>query len=127
MTSPREHRLYQVILKQVLWDEDETKIRKKFEVNEVPEKEANAIYQEARRERLQTIRKEYLARIGQGAPNLVFGLAIFWFFRFGVGFMHIAIWLGAGLVATLGLLKILNGCFGYVNASKHKGSVADDF
>ena len=49
MFDPSEHRLYPVILKLVLWDEEEAKIRKRLSVNEVPEDQAESILATARK------------------------------------------------------------------------------
>lgn len=127
MNPPEEHRLYEVILKQVLWGESEAKIRKKLAVNEIPEEEAEAIYQAALRERAATIRKEYRGRINQGVTSLAVGVGLFSLFWLRLGFISTQILWAVGFFLVVGLWKTTQGGVGYLSANKQQGSVADEF
>lgn len=126
MTPPEEHRLYPIILKQVLWDEDEAKIRKRLTVNEVPPEEAEAILRAARRERILTIRSKHRSNLVSGLVAFSVGCAVYFGFRAKYGYMHIGVFAGASIFLVAGLLITLVGALGYLSAPRKKGSVADD-
>lgn len=126
MNSPQEHRLYPIILKQVLWDEDEAKIRKRLAVNEVSDDEAEAIYQAARKERIATLRTKHGGNFFKGLVAFLTGCAVAGGFRYQYGYLHIGVLSGAGIFLLAGLLIMLWGFLGYLGAPGKKGSVADD-
>jgi hypothetical protein len=126
MTPPEEHRLYPIILKQVLWDEDEEKIRKRLAVNDVPAEEAEAIFQAARKERVTTIRAKHRGNFASGLIAFLIGGVIYYGFRIKYGYMHIGVLSGAGIFLVAGFFIMLVAALGYLAASRKKGSVADD-
>ena len=126
MTPPQEHRLYQVILKQVLWDEDEAKIRKRLQVNEVSAEEAEAIYQAARKERVHLLRSRSRELIFMGLFALIAGCVVCGGFWYRLGAMHIGVLSGSGVFVVAGLALILKGLLDYLRAPRKGGSVADE-
>ena len=125
MTSPKEHRLYEVILKQVLWDEDESKIRKRLAVNEVPDDLAEAILQTARKERVHLLRTRSRDNIIKGLVAFLSGCAVLGGFYYRMGAFHIGVIAGSAIFLLAGLGLMLVGSLGYLAAPKKKGSVAD--
>lgn len=126
MTPPQEHRLYQVILKQVLWDEDEAKIRKRLQVNEVSAEEAEAIYQAARKERVHLLRSRSRELIFMGLFALIAGCVVCGGFWYRLGAIHIGVLSGSGVFVVAGLALILKGLLDYLRAPRKGGSVADE-
>lgn len=126
MSSPKEHRLYDVILKQVLWDEDEAKIRKRLLVNEVPDDEAEAIFQAARKERIHLLRSRSREHIFMGLFALAAGCVVCGGFWYRLGAMHIGVLSGSGVFVVAGLCLMLKGLLDYIGAPRKNGSVADE-
>ncbi|MGJ8726639.1 MAG: hypothetical protein ACSHYB_18990 [Roseibacillus sp.] len=126
MTPPKEHRLYDVILKQVLWDEDEVKIRKRLAVNEVNEDLAEAIIQTARKERIYLLRARSRDTLIKGLVAFLSGCAVLGGFWIRMGAFHIGVIAGSAIFLLAGLGLILAGALGYLAAPTKKGSVADE-
>lgn len=125
MTPPKEHRLYEVILKQVLWDEDEGKIRKRLAVNEVPEEEAEAIFQAACNERVHILRTRSSDLFIKGLVAFLSGCAVVGGFYYRMGLLHIGVIAGSAIFLFAGFGLMLTGALGYLAAPRKKGSVAD--
>lgn len=123
MSSPKEHRLYPIILKQVLWDEEEEKIRKRLAVNEVPDDEAEDILASARRERLQILRERSREQLIMGTVAFLVGMAVFALFRAIIGGMHVGVLAGACVFFLGGGFYLLKGTLGYLRAPRRRGSV----
>ena len=126
MPSPQEHRLYEIILKQVLWDEDEQKIRKRLQVNEVPEEEAEAIYQAALRERVSTLRIRAKDNFSKGLVAFIVGAAVLIGFWLRLKALHPSVIAGSGIFLGAGSVLMLMGALAYLAAPNKKGSVADN-
>lgn len=126
MSLPEEHRLYDVILKQVLWDEDESKIRRRLSVNKVPEDEAERIIQAARKERLQILRSQSKDQLLKGVVAFLIGSAVCGGFWYRMGVLPIGVIAGSGIFLIAGLAFILVGSIGYLAAPRKKGSVANE-
>ena len=125
MTSPKEHRLYEVILKQVLWDEDEAKIRKRLAVNEVPDDLAEAIYQTARKERVHLLRTRSRENFIKGLVAFLAGAIVLAGFYYRLGALHIGVFAGCCIFFLAGIALMIVGTLGYLAAPNKKGSVAD--
>ena len=125
MASPEEHRLYDIVLKQVLWDEDEEKIRKRLQVNEVPTEEAEAIYQTARDERVRILRSKARETIGQGLIAFLIGAAILGGFWICLKAFHIGVIAGCCIFLGAGLFIALKGTLSLLAAPHKKGSIMD--
>ena len=109
----------------MLWDEDEAKIRKRLAVNEVPEDEAEKIFQAAKKERVVTIRTKHRNNLLSGLVAFLVGCTVYFSFRIKYGYMHIGISSGAGIFLVAGLLIMIASALGYLAAPRKKGSVAD--
>lgn len=126
MPQPDEHRLYDVILRQVLWDEDEAKIRKRLEVNNVPSEQANAIFETAKKERLQILRTRSRELILMGLFALLSGCLVCGGFWLRMGAMHIGVLSGSAVFIVAGLLISLKGLIDFLSAPSKRGSVTEE-
>ncbi len=126
MGRPEEHRLYDFVLKQVLWDEDREKIRKRLAVNEVADEEAEKILQAAQQERIATLRSKHGGNFWKGSVAFITGCLVLGGFRYKYGYLHIGVLSGAGIFFLAGLSIMIVGALGYLGASRKKGSVADE-
>ncbi len=126
MSSPEEHRLYPIILKQVLWDEDEAKIRKRLRVNEVPDKEAEAILLAARNARIYLLRSRAREQLTKGITAFLIGSAVLAGFYYRMGAFHIGVISGVAVFLLAGLAFILIGSLGHLNAPRQKGPISHE-
>ena len=126
MASPKDHRLYPIILKQVLWDEEEAKIRKRLAVNEVSEEDSEAIFQAARKERVTTLRKKHGSNFLKGLTAFLVGGLVLAIFQIKYDLIHIGVLSGAGIFLLAGFLLMLIGALGFLAAPRKRGSIADE-
>lgn len=124
MASPQDHRLYPIILKQVLWDEAEEKIRKRLTVNEVPDDEAEAILSAARKERIHILRSHSREQLLRGLIAFLVGAAVVGGFWWRMKAFHIGVLAGSGVFLVAGFILILIGTLGHLNAPNKKGPIA---
>jgi len=127
MEKPEEHRLYPAILKMVLWDEPQERITTRLEANEISDEVAKALLTATRKERLKTIRKDYIQKMALSFLVFIFGCLFFLLAqRYVVSVLQerIALFITVLLVGG-SLLGLLNGVIAYCMASKKRGSVAD--
>ena len=123
MTPPTEHRLYPVILKQVLWGESEDKVRKRLMVNEVPEELSEAIYTAAYRERLRILRERSRDHLIKGSFALLVGIAVIAAFKIKTGGMHLGVMAGVSVFVLAGLFYLVKGGLNYLMAPSFTGSI----
>ena len=127
MEKPEEHRLYPAILKMVLWDEPQERISTRLEANQISDEVAKALLAATRKERLKTIRKDYIQKMALSFLVFIFGCLFFLLAqRYVVSVLQerIALFITVLLVGG-SLLGLLNGVIAYCMASKKRGSVAD--
>jgi len=126
LADPTTHRSYTSILKMVLWDEPQEKIDQKIRVNKIPPIIAEQLYQHARKDRIQTIKKEYAKQIFIGLLIILFSSGAFlWtiFLTLGSRDRIIFIWFAP---LAWGVFKLMTGIIAYLTASQKTGSVADE-
>lgn len=130
---------YDVVLKMVLWGEDQEAVMHRLRVNGIEGKRAEEIYAAARRERLAVIRafgrRDLLLGLAMIAlcAGITYGLGLdklsLTRFSEGIGEVLLLPWLITLLVVILfafGIWKCVIGTVELLLASSKKGSIADD-
>lgn len=123
MFDPTEHRLYPVILKLVLWDEEEAKIRKRLSVNEVPEDQAESILATARKERISFLRAKSRENLLHGTIATIIGTSIIGGFYLKIKALHPGAIAGSCVFLIAGLVLIIHGSLTYLQAPGKKGPI----
>ncbi|MDQ8189429.1 hypothetical protein [Roseibacillus persicicus] len=126
MPSPTEHRLYDLILEKVLRDEEEERIRKRLAINNVPDDEAEAIFQSARKERVRTIRAESRNHLLIGVLLLAGAYCIFLSLWVQLSFQNNTVLVVVGSLVVLGTWQFLQGALGWLIAPRKRGSYLDE-
>jgi hypothetical protein len=122
----RRQRIYEIILRMVLWDEKEEDVFKKLEVNGFTGEKAQEMYREARRERVAAIRGDCWRPAGLGLLVLALSVGVFCQFWFGFGFIPRLLIGGCAVGTFFGGWKLVGGLVGLVTASTKQGSLAED-
>lgn len=131
MTEEKEElhaRLYDGLLRKVLWGEDRDEMIRTLEVNGVSPADADRLYRKAVSERVSAIRSVYWKRIFIGLLLFAVGCASLWFVYYmteGFTVWSVQAILIPSAPAGLGAWKLLNGLVGVLTAHTRTGSVSD--
>jgi len=120
------HRLYDMVLKMVLWGEKKEDVYHRLEVNSVTGTTADLLYAHAWGERIATIRAAYRHKVLIGAGLIVGGLAVFSACWFGLHFIPRVLMMICFGAVGIGAWKTIDGLAGYVMAGKRQGSVTEE-
>ncbi len=85
--EPGDHPHYALVLKMVLWGEEADELYGRLAVNGVSGEVARRLYEQARRERIRTIRGHYRGKIWLGAGSVLAAVGVVFFCWFGLGFI----------------------------------------
>jgi hypothetical protein len=122
----REQRIYNIILKMVLWGERTEDIFKKLEVAGFSEEKQKEMYARARAERVAAIRGDCWRKAGWGLLALSVAVGVFCGFWIGLGGIP-RIFIGLCAVgAVFGAWWLIEGLVGVLTAPMKEGSVATD-
>ena len=127
MDDEDNERIYEGMLRMVLWGEEREKVFRMLEVNGVPLAQSEGLYRKAMKERVSAIRSECWKRIAVGAACLFVGIGLYWLFWYKFGGITRGIFLLCAVGVFVGLWKLLDGLAGVVLAPRKKGSLADEF
>jgi hypothetical protein len=125
--TPEEKKevIYEAILKMVIWDESREAIFTKLSVNGFEGAEAEAMYNQARRQRIASIRGDCAEKVIIGLLWLAGAAGLFSVFWYGMGaitrFVLLIVWVSA----AVGAWKTIEGLVGIATASNKRGSLAD--
>lgn len=124
--EPEEHPRFDLIHKMVLRGEPKERVLKRLEVNGVTGSKADLLYRHAMKDRVATIRQEFIKKASIGLGMIVFSIIVFCIFWFGLGFIiNYVLSILCG-ITVFGLWKLGSGIAGYLNAESWQGSVADE-
>lgn len=126
MSTEREERVYQDVLRMVLWGEPKEDVMRKLEVNGFTGDAADRLYVRAFGERLAEIHATCRRKIRTGALLIACGVALFCICAFVFHFT-------SRLIVTLSLMglgfgawKLIDGFAGILTAKTREGSVTED-
>lgn len=126
MSSEREERVYQDVLRMVLWGEPKADVMRKLEVNGFSGDAADRLYSRAFGERLAEIFATCRRKIRIGALLVAGGVGLFCICAF---VFHVT----SRLIITLSLMglgfgawKLIDGFTGILTAKSREGSVTED-
>jgi hypothetical protein len=126
MSTEREDRVYQEILRMVLWGGTKDDVMRKLEVNGFTGEAADRLFARAFGERLAEIHATCRRKIRTGALLIAGGISLFcscWFVLDFTSRMVIALSLmGLGF----GTWKLIDGFVGILTAKTREGSVTED-
>ena len=126
MSTEREDRVYQDVLRMVLWGEPKDDVMRKLEVNGFTGDAADRLYARAFGGRLAEIFATCRRKIRTGALLIAGGIGLFcicWFvFYFTSRLVITFSLLGLGF----GAWKVIDGFAGILTAKTREGSVTDD-
>lgn len=126
MPAEREQKIYDMVLKMVLWDEARDDVFQKLEVNGFIGDKAQEMYQRARAERVAAIRADCTRKAWAGLLWLGMGAGVFWLFWIYLGGITYQILVLSGVAMSIGTWKLVNGIAGIAMAHLKKGSLADE-
>jgi hypothetical protein len=121
----RQQRIYEIILRMVLWGEKSEDVFKKLEVNGFTGETAQKMYEKARRERVSAIRGDCWKCFGYGLLWVAVSVGIFLkFWEWGgiPTFLLIALW----VTTCIGAWKMIKGVIGVFTARLKTGSLANE-
>jgi len=120
-----EHRLYDLVLKLVLWDESREEIFKRMKVNKVSDEKAEQLYEYAKNERVQAIRGNCSRNIVVGLRLIAVAVIVYCSFWFGMHGISKLLFYLCAVACGFGLFKFIKGIGAYLTAPNARGSVAD--
>jgi hypothetical protein len=125
--TPEEKKevIYEAILKMVIWDESKEAVFTKLSVNGFEGPEAQAMYAQARGERIASIRSDYLRKTGFGLLWFAGAAGLFSSFWYGMGGITRNVLMIVWVCAAIGLWKTTEGLVGIATAPLKRGSLAD--
>ncbi len=126
MSPELRERIYQDVLRAVLWDERREKTYFMLKVNGITGESADEMYEEARRERVAEIRGGGVRKCITGGCALVAGAGLFGGFWYGAGAITGRILAISGASAIFGAYRLLDGALTVLLAHKKKGSIAEE-
>jgi len=125
MTEEHKDRIYEGILRMVIWDEPRADVFHRLEVNAIAPVEALQMYHKAHAERLAMIRSDSIRKTVLGLGLLLVAFALLFGFSAGIGVViRPALALG-GTAAVFGLWYFSKGLFFFFFAHARTGSLAD--
>jgi hypothetical protein len=124
--SPDEHPHYNLVLRMVLYGESRDEVFRRLAVNGVAEAVAGQLYDQARADRIRTIRSDYSLKLLVGVGLIAGALVIFCVCWFGLGFIPRILLYACFTALGIGSWKAIDGLSGYLMAPSKTGSVAED-
>lgn len=124
--GPEEHPHYNLVLRMVLWGESRDEVLRRLAVNGVAEADACQLYEQARADRIRTIRSDYRRKLLVGLGLMAGTLMMFCVCWFGLGFIPKILLYACFAAFGIGSWKAIDGLSGYLMAPSKTGSVADD-
>lgn len=118
--------MYSLVHRMVMWGEPEEDVFYKLKVNGVTSEDAERLYQQARRERVASIRSDSVRKAVKGGLCLGASVVVFCAFWFGMGFIVRPILCACAVALGLGLWWSVGGVVEFLTAASRKGSLADD-
>lgn len=126
MPTEREDRVYQEVLRMVLWGEPKDDVMRKLEVNGFTGEDADRLYARAFGERLAEIHAACRRKILIGMLMVAGGAGLFcvcWFVLLFTSNWVIAL---SAMGIGFGTWKVIDGLAGILTAKSREGSVTDD-
>jgi hypothetical protein len=124
--SPDEHPRYDLVLRMVLWGESRDEVFQRLAANGVTEVVAEQLYEQARADRIRTIRSDYSRKFLVGVGYIALAVVIFSVCWFGLGFIPRILLYACFAALGIGSWKAIDSFIGYLMAPSKTGSVADD-
>ena len=125
MPTINEDRMYESVLRMVVWGESKQDVFQRLTINGYEGEIAQRLYARACAERVASIRMTSLKKLGLGLALIVAGIAVlagFWFGFGGITRYLLLLTLGA---VAFGLWRFIDGLCGIMLARQKKGSQAD--
>jgi hypothetical protein len=123
--STREDRIYDQVLRMVLWGEKEEAVFQKLEVNGFTGNKAKEMYAKARAERVSAIRGDCLRSVGWGLLWFGAGSGVFYMFWYVLGgITRLLLMLTVGSMCA-GAYMIIRAVIGFLAAPLKEGSLAE--
>src|SRR5262245_11338944 len=126
MSPELRQRIYNDVLRAVLWDEDRQETFDKMSVNGITGEEADAMYGEARKERASMIREGAIRSMFKGLVALMIGAGIFATFWKGLGVITGRVGIICAILGGLGGWWFLTGLIDMILAETKKGSLVSE-
>jgi hypothetical protein len=126
MSTEREERVYQDILRMVLWGEPKDDVMRRLEVNGFTGDAADHLYGRAFDERLGEIFASCRRKIRTGALLIAGGAGLFWICWFAIGFTNRQVIALSLMGLGFGAWRVIDGFTGILTAKTREGSVTDD-
>ena len=125
MSPELEARIYNNVLRSVLWDTDQEEAVQMLQASGITGEAAEQMFSRARRERITLIRNEGFQRAMKGISLMAGGILLFAVFWFGLGFIMRPIIIISGLLVAAGFWWMTTGLMDALLAPTRKGSVID--
>jgi|SRR5688572_9649216 hypothetical protein len=126
MSPELENRIYEDVLRSVMWGAKREEIFHMLTVNGITGDAAEQMYRRARSERIAVLRGEGIRRAVKGALILGAACALFSAFWFGAGAITKRLLVICGLFGAWGAWWLLDGILGALMASTKTGSIASE-
>lgn len=126
MSTEREDRVYQDVLRMVLWGEPKDDVMRKLEVNGFSGDAADRLYARAFAERLAEIHATCRRKILIGALLVACGVGLFCICAFVFHFTSRLIITLSLMALGFGAWKLIDGFAGILTAKTREGSVTED-
>lgn len=126
MSTEREERVYQEVLRMVLWGEPKDEVMRRLAVNGYTGEAADSLFARAFGERLAEIHAACRRKIRTGALLVAGGVGLFcvcWFVLLFTSKWVIAL---TAMGLGFGTWKVIDGFAGILTAKTREGSVSDD-
>jgi hypothetical protein len=109
----------------VIWDEPREEIFRELAERGITGEDAIQVYEQAKADRIATIRSEAIRRSTLGALWFTGGLGTILILWFGIGAITRGIFTGCCLAMAVGAWRIIDGVVGALMAPTKRGSLAD--
>lgn len=126
MSTEREDRVYQDVLRMVLWGEPKEDVMRKLEVNGFTGDAADQLYSRAFMERLAEIFATCRRKILIGWLMIAGGVGLFCVFWFVLRFTTNWVIALSAMGLGFGTWRVIDGFAGILTAKTREGSVTDD-
>lgn len=126
MTPEHETRIYNDILRDVLWGAEKQDLLQKLETNGISGERAERLFARARKERLSLIRSKALWQAGKGLVLVMGGLGLFFSFWEGARGISRGVFVTCFAAWAFGGYWLVDGIVATALASAKKGSVGFD-
>ena len=126
MSPELEARIYQDVLKAVLWGEAQEKILQMLQVNGITGYAANDMVARARFERTAEIRGQGMRKGVKGIATFFSGVVLIWAFWFSIGVLPRLVFIIVAFQFILGAYWILDGILTFLFAASRKGPIVSE-